>query len=141
MRPEILVLSEQKACVYEPLGQEICISITNPTATRPRLSTRFIATLSVQFTDIAKPSPFKWDRLFNEDHAREIITFVRQWADVDRIVIHCMAGQSRSPGVAMGLSELFSWDLDGMEERHPLWNTWVRGELVRVGRALERQPE
>ena len=135
-KPEVLILSEQKACSYEPSGREVCISITNPDGPRPSLSGRFAAVLRLTFTDIAKPSPFKWDLLFNEDHARQIIDFVKEWDGVERIVIHCMAGQSRSPGVAMGLCELFAWDLADLEQRYPLWNTWVRQELVRIGKEL-----
>jgi predicted protein tyrosine phosphatase len=140
-RPGLLILSEQKACLYEPSGREVCISITNPGGPTPRLSARFLAVLRLTFTDIARPSPFTWDRLFNDDHARRIVAFAKQWRDVDRIVIHCMAGQSRSPGVAMGLCELFSWDLADLEQQHPLWNTWVRDELVRVGQPLLEDPE
>jgi protein-tyrosine phosphatase len=135
-KPEVLILSEQKARLYEPSGREVCISITNPDGAVPSLSSRFVATLRVAFTDIAKPSPFKWDLLFNHEHAKQIIDFVREWEGVERVVIHCMAGQSRSPGVAMGLCELLAWDLSDLEQRYPLWNTWVRQELVRVGKEL-----
>ena len=40
----------------------------------------------------------------------------------------------------MGLCELFEWDLADLEQRHPLWNTWVRQELVRVGKELMDDP-
>ena len=55
------------------------------------------------------------------------------------MVIHCMAGQSRSPGIAMGLHDLFSTQPEDMEERYPWANPWVREELVRVGRKLMQQ--
>ena len=138
--PEVVILSEEKATQYEPSGREVCVSITRPDGPAPTLSNRFLATLHVAFSDIAKPSPFKWDLLFNDHHARQIIDFVREWEGVQRIVIHCMAGQSRSPGVAMGLCELFQWDLADLEQRYPLWNTWVRQELVRVGKELMNDP-
>jgi predicted protein tyrosine phosphatase len=100
------------------------------------LSNAFTAVLRLAFSDIDEPSSDPADLLFNEEHAREIVNFVRPWTDVDRIVIHCLAGQSRSPGIAMGLCELFSWELGEMEERYPYWNPWVRTELVRVGREM-----
>lgn len=102
MTAEILILSEEKARCYEPQGVEVCISITNPDGPPPRLSRRFRAVLRLSFSDIAAPSPHPWDALFNEEHAREILAFIRTWYDADRIVIHCMAGLSRSPAVAMG---------------------------------------
>ena len=136
-RPQILILSEPKAQVYEPTGREVCISVTDDDApSRPMLSNRFLAILRLGFSDIDEPGSDPADLLFNEGHAREIVTFVRQWTNVDRIVIHCKAGQSRSPGIAIGLCELFSWDLRDMEERYPFWNPWVRQELVRVGREV-----
>jgi len=85
--------------------------------------------------DIDQPSAEPSDVLFNEEHATQVTDFVRRHCtQVDRIVVHCMAGQSRSPGIALGLCELFSWEAGDMEERYPYWNPWVRRELVRVGR-------
>jgi predicted protein tyrosine phosphatase len=131
--PTLLVLSETSARAYEPSGREVCISITNPRGPAPKLSERFVGVLRLSFTDIAGPSPFAWDALFNEDHARQIISFMTQWPDIDRVVVHCMAGQSRSAGVAMGLCDVFGWPLEALEQQYPLWNTWVRSELARVG--------
>lgn len=35
---------------------------------------------------------------------------------------------------------LCGWPVAELEQEHPLWNTWVREELVRVGREmLERE--
>lgn len=131
--PDFLVLSQDRACAYEPPGTEVCISITNPGATPPELSERFRAVLRLTFTDIAEPSPYAWDRLFSPDNARDILAFVAQWWDAERIVIHCQAGLSRSPGVALALCDLHGLDVTDLEQRFPLWNTWVRSELVRCG--------
>lgn len=130
----MVILSEEKARVYEPARREVCISITRPGGPAPNLSRQFLGTLRLTFSDIAGPSPFTWDVLFDDQHARQIIEFVTKWEAAERIVIHCMAGQGRSAGVAMGLCDLFAWDLADLEERYPLWNTWVRQELVRVGK-------
>ena len=132
--PVFVVLSEEKARLYEPTGVEVCISITNPRGPSPRLSRRFAAILRLTFTDIARPSPHAFDRLFSEDDARKVLAFVQRWPAAERIVVHCMAGQSRSPAIALGLCELYGWDPGDLETRCPLWNTWVRAELLRVGR-------
>ena len=137
MPPAFLILSEVKARLYEPAGVEVCISITNPQAPSPLLSRRFAAVLRLAFTDIARPSPHAFDRLFSDDDARQVIAFVQRWPTAERIVVHCMAGQSRSPGIALGLCELHGWDTGDLEQRYPLWNTWVRAELLRIGRASE----
>ncbi len=133
--PELLVLSRRKAEVYQPGGREVCISIRDiDDESCPMLSSAFVAILRVAFSDIDEPSAGPSEVLFNESHARQVTDFVRHWTDVDRVVVHCKAGQSRSPGIALGLCELFSWETGDLEERYPFWNPWVRGELVRVGR-------
>jgi len=137
--PELLILSRKKAEAYEPSGREACISITDAgDAPLPVLSSAFVAVLRVAFSDIDEASSDPTEVLFSEHHARQVADFVRQWTQVDRIVVHCMAGQSRSPGIALGLCELFSWETGDLEERYPFWNPWVRRELVRVGREATR---
>jgi predicted protein tyrosine phosphatase len=45
----------------------------------------------------------------SEEHARELIRLVLKWKDkVNNFLIHCEAGMSRSPGVALALSEILN---------------------------------
>jgi len=135
--PEVLILSQRRAETYEPSGHEVCISITDPLKLPARLSDKFAAILRLSFTDITEPTGLDWDVLFNEDHAKETVAFIRQWPDVDRIVVHCRAGLSRSPGIATGLCELFAWgSADDLQNEHSFCNRFVRRELVRVGREM-----
>ena len=134
--PEVLVLSENRARLYEPSGREVCISVTDPGKPTALLSDRFLAVLRIAFTDIAELVEDPWDVVFTPDHAKEIVGFVQRWRGVDRIVIHCRAGLSRSPGIALGLCDVFSWPLGEMEREHPLCNKWVRKELARIGREM-----
>jgi predicted protein tyrosine phosphatase len=129
--PELVVLSLMKAQWYEPTGVEICISITNPDQPPPRLSPKFAAVLPLCFTDIARASPWDFDVLFDETHAAAITDFVAQWPHAERIVIHCMAGMGRSPGVALGLCDIHGWPTETIESERPLFNTWVRTQLAR----------
>jgi predicted protein tyrosine phosphatase len=135
-RPEVLILSETKARAYEPSGREVCISVTDPGKPEARLSGGFLAILRLAFTDIAEPVEDPWHVVFAPGHATQIVQFVQKWSDVSRVVIHCRAGLSRSPGIAMGLCDVFSWPLGEMEREHPLCNKWVRRELARVGREV-----
>jgi predicted protein tyrosine phosphatase len=49
--------------------------------------------------------------LFSEAHARALATFVLEhWSRVDRIVLHCDAGLSRSPAVAAAISRAMLGD-------------------------------
>src|SRR5919201_4814795 len=102
--PEIVVLSLDKVERYEPQGREICISITDPEAPEVRLSDKFAAVLRLRFSDIlAADAP--GDVLFAPEHARAIVDFVTHWPDAERIVVHCVGGASRSPGIALGRSD------------------------------------
>jgi predicted protein tyrosine phosphatase len=116
--PDLLILSRKKAEAYIPSGREACISITDVgDEPLPLISSSFVAILRVAFSDIDEPSADPAEVLFNEHHARQVTDFVRQWTHIDRIVVHCMAGQSRSPGIALGLCDLFSWEAGDLEER------------------------
>lgn len=123
------MLSREDAERYEPLEREICISIADPDADPARVSKRFVAVLRLNFTDIierGEPS----DVLFSEDHARAIREFIDEWPDAARIVVHCHAGMSRSPGVALGLCDSRGWATAELERSHPGWNRLVRTALA-----------
>lgn len=70
------------------------------------------------------------DILFAEDHAREIREFLAAWPNAERVMVHCNAGVSRSPGVALGLCDLRGWATAALERSHPGWNRLVRSILA-----------
>lgn len=109
MPPRLLVLSRRRAEAYEPRRAEICISITNPQDPPFILSPLFKAVLRVAFSDVEDEVASPVQRRFTGEHAREILTFLAKWPDVDQIVIHCMAGMGRSPAVALAITELNGW--------------------------------
>lgn len=130
--PEFVVLSREDAEDYEPHAREICISISDPDAPPARVSSRFAAVLRLNFDDVTErgePS----DILFAEDHAREISEFLDSWPNARRVVVHCNAGVSRSPGVALGLCDVRGWATAALERSHPGWNRLVRSVIVREG--------
>ena len=129
--PELIILSREDAECYMPSGREICISIADPDAQPARVSSSFLDVLRLQFDDVTErgePS----DILFEEDHARAIHRFVDKWPDVERVVVHCNMGVSRSPGVALGLCDLRGWASAPLERSHPGWNRLVRSVMVRA---------
>ncbi len=85
-----------------------------------QLSPRFKAILRVVFSDIEEHVPLPAHRLFAVEHAKSIVEFLRKWRDVDQIVVHCTAGMSRSPAVALGIGELQGWPMEALEKQHPL---------------------
>jgi predicted protein tyrosine phosphatase len=127
--PEFVVLSREDAERYEPGQREICISIADPDADAARLSSHFAAVLRLNFTDIVE-SQDPSDVLFSDDHARAIRDFIDSWPDATRIVVHCHAGMSRSPGVALGLCDIRGWATAELERSHPGWNRLVRTSLA-----------
>ena len=127
--PEFVVLSREEAERYEPRGKEICISIADPAAPPARISERFAAVLRLNFNDVierGEPS----DILFCEEDARAIRRFVGSWRSAERVMVHCNAGVSRSPGVALGLCDLHGWATAALERSHPGWNRLVRSVLA-----------
>jgi predicted protein tyrosine phosphatase len=137
-RIEFLVLSREAAERYEPSGVEICISIGDPGAAPAQLSRAFVAVLRLAFNDIvAAPAPE--DVLFAAEHARDVLRFLEQWPDVERIVVHCNAGVSRAPGVALGLCDAFGWPVAGLEGAFPSWNRLVRSVLGQRWRSCDRR--
>ena len=127
--PRFVVLSREDAERYEPSGKEICISISDPDAPPAEVSSRFAAVLRLNFNDVTErgePS----DILFAEDHAREIREFLDSWPTAERVMVHCNAGVSRSPGVALGLCDLRGWATAELERAHPGWNRLVRSVIV-----------
>jgi predicted protein tyrosine phosphatase len=126
---ELCILSRESAECHEPRGLEVCISISDPAASPALLSPGFAAVLRLEFNDIqVLENPA--DVLFGADHASAIVEFVRRWSHADRLVVHCNAGVSRSPGVALGLCDRSGWPAAQLERGYPVWNRWVRQLLA-----------
>lgn len=126
---ELRILSREAVERYQPEATEVCISISDPAAPPARLSPDFVAVLRLAFDDIqAATSPA--DVLFSPEHAAAIVDFVERWAHADRLVVHCHVGASRSPGVALGLCDIFGWQAAELEQGYPAWNRLVRRVLA-----------
>src|SRR5213083_3067795 len=126
--PELLVLSREDAERYEPSLTEICVSISDTEAKPARVSSGFAAVLRLQFHDVTQRGE-PTDILFAAEHARAIHEFLDKWPGVDRVVVHCNMGVSRSPGVALGLCDVRGWATAALERAHPGWNVLVRGVM------------
>lgn len=90
--------------------------------------------LRLNFDDVIERGEAS-DILFVEDHAREIRKFLDDWPNVERVMVHCNAGVSRSPGVALGLCDLRGWATAALERSHPGWNRLVRSVVAAEGGA------
>jgi predicted protein tyrosine phosphatase len=138
MIPEFVVLSREEAERYQPGEREICISIADPDAEPARISGRFTAVLRLHFTDVVEQGEPS-DVLFSGDDVRAIREFIDSWPNAARVVVHCNAGMSRSPGVALGLSDLRGWPTAKLERSHPGWNKLVRTSLAAARQERDKQ--
>ena len=87
--------------------------------------------LTLQFDDFEELE--SGVKLMDAEQAAQVIAFLRQYANVDTMLIHCFAGKSRSAAVGMFAAELY--DLPVPE--YPYYNTWVYGMLHRVNLVIE----
>jgi len=129
--PELRVLSREDVEHYEPTSREVCISIFDTGAQPAGLSPNFAAVLRVSFDDVLERGD-PADILFADEHARQIHRFIDEWSDVDRIILHCNMGVSRSPGVALGLCDVQGWATAELERSHPGWNRLVRSVMAKT---------
>ena len=87
------------------------ISITHEDGAWPNLNVKeddknFKGVLKLFFADIDKESE-GWV-LFSEEHANQILDFVEsRHPFLDLLIIHCLAGLSRSPGAAAAISKIY----------------------------------
>jgi predicted protein tyrosine phosphatase len=126
--PELIVLSREDAESYEPTLKEICVSISDPDAEPANISALFVAVLRLHFDDVTQSNE-PTDILFGPDQARAIVGFLDKWPDVERVMLHCNMGVSRSPGVALGLCDARGWATAELERSHPGWNRLVRSVM------------
>jgi predicted protein tyrosine phosphatase len=85
----------------------IVISIRNPNTEPARVAAAFKDKLFLAFDNISRPEPGRVR--FSEEMAAEILAFVAKYDGVaSRIIVNCMAGETRSAGVAYFLSEKYA---------------------------------
>jgi predicted protein tyrosine phosphatase len=107
--PRITVLNRDsielhKISITQPY---VVISISGPgDQARPNINEHCLATLYLVFHD-ADTRLFEDLELFDEEDAQRILEFYKEYKPkVERIIIHCDAGFSRSPAVAAALYKI-----------------------------------
>jgi predicted protein tyrosine phosphatase len=78
-------------------------------------------------------------KMFNENQAYRILKFVEEQEGQDVMYVHCLAGQSRSVGVAVALNEI----VNGITDLPRKWQTYnrhvYRVMMNRAGRGKSRK--
>lgn len=115
---KLIVLSRSKAAKFTYDRPWAAISIdTYPGWPKLNMCQRF-GLLQLEFADInsredVDPStlavyPDLPDRLFTKEHATQILDFVEKyWNDIEVLMVHCYAGQCRSPAVAAAIHKIW----------------------------------
>jgi predicted protein tyrosine phosphatase len=93
------------------------ISISTPGTWEPDLAD-FAHVLRLEFHDVEEEDAEPWV-VFDADHARKIIEFVSRLHGAENaweVIVHCKAGLSRSPAVALYIAAATGCDMPRREE-------------------------
>lgn len=129
----VLFCSQKAAQDRQPWGGWSIISITNSGDAPANLKEGWAQVLRLEFDDIdAEEEPLT---LFSEQHARCVIQFVREChkKEIEGILVHCMAGVSRSAAVAKWIADRYQLPFN---EKYMLYNKHVH-KVLREEHMLE----
>ncbi|GAB6454465.1 tyrosine phosphatase family protein [Bacillus luti] len=112
---EIIILSQEQAIHFRPVkdNKTVLIRIHDPNETvkTPVFEDLFEDIIHFSFHDVVPkdylPRNIKYFELSDADR---IISFVKEYIDAHTIVIHCHAGISRSPALAIGIAWIMKND-------------------------------
>jgi predicted protein tyrosine phosphatase len=149
--PVVHVLSRSKAERYLPGDGDVCVSVTTPgdPSAPAKLSDRFADVLRLEVVDCdeGRASPgynggwltleraaARGDSVFDHRHALAALLFAYRNRSAPAFVIHCDAGWSRSPGLALALADVL-WPGAVNESDWPEFNRHIRRIVNAVARA------
>lgn len=88
--------------------------------------------LQLRFNDVDALNPERPElELFNHDHAKMIIGKILNWNEkdeIERLIVHCHAGVSRSAAIAKFAADMLR--LDNFNHKYPLYNKLVYRVLM-----------
>jgi len=97
----------------EGLGRTVLIRITSYSKFKPlQFREQFEDIMHRKFADVEDNDNFMYGTIsktilpITEHEAKQIVNFVHQHADKDCLIVHCDAGFSRSPAVALAACEI-----------------------------------
>lgn len=143
---QLTVCSEDVMRTLPCTSEDAIISVVSPNAFHPRRTLKRDKTLYLKFHDLNPHgvraehlAPYK-DGIMTQKHAEEIIQFVEDMKDRSlateiqfppNIIIHCEAGISRSPAIAMALSIIYGFQPTPSELYH-MYSTYNEYVLTMV---------
>lgn len=130
---EIKIMSYEAVLHYQPPAHRTCsiIRILEPNEKQENLKykERYKEILELHFHDVVESIGLPSDiRLFGSEEAKRVLEFFQNNRDIDILVIHCHAGISRSPAVALGMT----WYLDDQEQEKAIIESdkYIQNQLV-----------
>lgn len=126
---KIHFVSQIVAEQMQPNDKMACISVTSPNGWA-KLKNNWKDVLRLEFDDIDRLHPdislLVGTNLFSKDQAQEVVEFLDKNKDVDELIVHCMAGISRSAAIARFAAERFNCnDFLRKFEKYDLYNKHV----------------
>lgn len=117
------------------------ISITGPEKPNADLKeTGFLDILRLEFHDIDQEIDGIEVEMFNQEHAKKIKDFVEKHQNCDIMFIHCLAGESRSTGVASALNLILNDDKE-IKFSWRKYNSHVYSTLLQFYRGIEKSED
>lgn len=105
------------------------VSITNPDLHDADLYDVWHDVLRLKFHDVDRQNNEGTLRIFTEDHADQVLSFLHRNEDtVDGFITHCEAGVSRSAAVAKFIAHIYVLPFP---ENYPLYNRLVFSTLLK----------
>ena len=105
---------------YMPSDNTIIIRITsNEDFAKMKNRSIFQDVLELRFDDVSPEHPKEDSMLYGamkEEHFQEILKFVEKNKQAEKLIVHCDAGQSRSPAVAINILDYLLNDPEQAQE-------------------------
>lgn len=126
---KMLVMGQLSARLYQPSGDEVCISITPhaatglPRVTHAQVSDAFMDVLRLQFDDTAIQHFGDEDALsISAEQADLVAEFVGSNLHRKVLVVHCFAGISRSRSMAAAIADYYELPYDFTVRNEHVYN-------------------
>lgn len=115
------VINSKMSETFLPLSDTIIIRITsNENFAKMDSQSQFMDILELRFDDISEQHPKEDSMLYGkmtQEHYNDIKRFIQKYQSVAKnLIIHCDAGQSRSPAVALGILDYLIEDHEHAKE-------------------------
>lgn len=142
-------MSQIDAEKYIPTEKEVCISITAPKGemwfVNPAvLNDKFEGILRLEFSDTLDDPYIEYDESegISNAQADELVEFILNNSDVDKIVLHCFAGISRSRSIAQSIIDSLKLDMEPFTVRNSkAYNTVMSAFERKLNESQEKAPE